>query len=258
MYLLSILTMKQTSKVAISFLLLLTVASSAFAQIGKHRNDFAIGVNGGYILSNVGFDPKVNQKMHGGITGGISWRYVSEKYFSTICAIYGEINYASVGWKEKIETTTNQPVINANGEAEQYSRTINYVQIPVMAHLAWGKERNGWNFFINAGPQIGFYLSESTKQNYTSPNLATDGTGRTNVVIAQESMPVEKKFDYGIALGLGTEWSNHRIGHFLVEARYYYGLGNIYASSKKDYFGKSNLGNIVVKAAYLFDISRTK
>jgi len=35
-------------------------------------------------------------------------------------------------------------------------------------------------------------------------------------------------------------------------------LGNIYGSSKKDYFGKSNYGNIVVKATYLFDIIKTK
>ena len=71
-------------------------------------------------------------------------------------------------------------------------------------------------------------------------------------------MPVEKKLDYGIAAGLGLEYSNRHVGHFLLEARYYYGLGNIYGSSKKDYFGKSNYGNIVVKATYLFDIVKTK
>ena len=57
---------------------------------------------------------------------------------------------------------------------------------------------------------------------------------------------------------LGMEYSNRQVGHFLLEARYYYGLGNIYGSSKKDFFGKSNYGNIVVKATYLFDIVRTK
>lgn len=250
--------MARIYQISLLFALSLLLPANLKAQVGKHRNDFSLGVNGGYVLGNVGFDPKVNQSMHGGFTGGISARYVCEKYFNTICSIYGEVNYASIGWKEKIETSDNQPVINANGNAEEYSRTINYIQIPIMAHLAWGKERNGWNFFVNAGPQIGFYLSEKTKQNYTTPNTANDGTGRTNAVIAQESMPVEKKFDYGIAAGLGTEWSNHRLGHFLLEARYYYGLGNIYGSSKSDYFGKSNHGNIVIKATYLFDITRTK
>ncbi len=239
--------------VALSFLPL-TIA----AQVGQHRNDLSVGVNGGYVLSNVGFDPKVAQDYHGGITGGMSIRYICEKYFNTICSIYGEVNYASIGWKEDIQTNTGGQVVNANGVAEAYSRTINYVQIPVFAHLAWGKERKGWNFFFQAGPQIGLYLSESTSKNYDSPNLASDGTGRSNTTVAQENMPVEKKFDYGIAAGLGAEWSNPRLGHFLLEARYYYGLGNIYGNTKKDFFGKSNHGNIVIKATYLFDISKTK
>ena len=58
-------------------------------------------------------------------------------------------------------------------------------------------------------------------------------------------MPVEKKLDYGIAAGAGMEYSIPKVGHFLLEGRYYYGLGNIY-------------GQIVVKASYLFDITRTK
>ncbi|CUP61559.1 Uncharacterised protein [Segatella copri] len=48
------------------------------------------------------------------------------------------------------------------------------------------------------------------------------------------------------------------MGHFLAEARYYYGLGNIYGASKRDFFGKSNYGQIVLKLSYLFDITRTK
>ena len=74
----------------------------------------------------------------------------------------------------------------------------------------------------------------------------------------EKVIAVENKFDYGIALGLGAEYSIPKVGHFLAEARYYYGLGNIYGSSKKDFFGKSNFGQIVFKVSYLFDIVRTK
>ena len=228
------------------------------AQVGEHRNDFSIGVNAGYILSNVNFSPKVSQTFHGGITGGFSFRYVCEKYFNTICSVYGEVNYASIGWKQDILTGNDEPVINSNGAAEKYSRTINYVQIPVFAHLAWGRETKGFNFFFQAGPQIGLYISESTSKNYEEPNLSTDGSGRSNTIVAQESMDVEKKFDYGIAAGAGAEYSHPHLGHFLLEARYYYGLGNIYGSSKRDFFGNSNFGNIVVKATYLFDLVKTK
>ena len=236
---------------------LLLIALCCHAQVGSHRNDLSIGINGGYILSNVGFSPKVPQTMHGGITGGLTVKYVCEKYFSTICSILAEVNYASIGWKENILDRTDQPVINpVTGLAEEYSRTINYVQIPVFAHLAWGREERGAQFFIQAGPQIGVYLNESTSTNF---NFADRNmTDRANTIVAQDTMAVENKFDYGIAAGIGMEYSLPKAGHFILEARYYFGLGNIYGDSKKDYFGKSNFGNIVFKFTYLFDLIRTK
>ena len=75
---------------------------SVMSQIGEHRNDFTLGVNGGYILSNVSFTPKVTQGYHGGLTGGLSIRYVCEKYFKTIASVYAEVNYSQLGWKEDI------------------------------------------------------------------------------------------------------------------------------------------------------------
>ena len=71
-------------------------------------------------------------------------------------------------------------------------------------------------------------------------------------------MTVENRLDYGIAVGVGMEYSVPYLGHFLLEARYYYGLGNIFGDTKRDYFGKSNLSNILVKMTYLFDITRSK
>lgn len=238
-------------------------AGTAHAQIGQHRNDLAVGVNGGYVMSNITFDPSVSQGWHGGITGGLSARYTSEKYFSTICSIAAEINYAKIGWKEDIRDINDQPVIDpSSGLAQEYSRTINYIQIPVFAHLAWGREERGFNFFFNAGPQVGFYLSESTSANFNvNDEIARihEGTSnRSNQIIEQDTMAVENKIDYGIAAGIGVEYSHPKVGHLLLEARYYYGLGDIYGSSKRDFFGTSRFGNIIIKAAYLFDIAKTK
>ena len=227
------------------------------AQIGEHRNDLAIGFNGGLNMSSVSFTPKVSQAKLNGITGGLSLRYVCEKYFSTVCSLYGEINYSQMGWKEDIVDVNDMPVINtATGLPEEYSRTVNYIQVPLMAHLAWGREQKGFAFFVNLGPQFGIYMSESTKTNFNfSDRNAAD---RVNPVCAQDTMAVENKFDYGIAAGAGIEFSHPKVGHFLLEGRYYYGLGNIYGDSKRDYFGSSNFGTITVKLAYLFDIVRTR
>lgn len=241
----------------LAILLLLVLPMGLFAQIGEHRNTLSVGVNGGYNLTTIRFTPKVVQSMKGGMNFGLSARYTVEKYFSTIASVAAEVNYSQLGWQEDIRDLENQPVINATtGQAEKYSRTINYVQVPIFAHLAWGRETKGFNFFVKAGPQFGIYLSESTKTNFDwSERNMTD---RANTIVAQDTMAVENKFDYGIAAGLGMEYSHPKVGHFLLEGRYYYGLGNIYGDSKRDYFGSSNFGTITIKLTYLFDIMRYK
>ena len=237
--------------------LLLMLSLPLYAQIGDHRNDLSVGVNAGYIMSNVGFTPKVTQDSHTGMTFGLSMRYTCEKYFTTICSIAAELNYARIGWKERLLTASDQPVVNAvTGLPESYQRDINYIQLPIFAHLSWGREKKGMQFFFKAGPQFGYMLGESTKTNF---NFADRNTAdRSNQTCAQDTMAVENKFDYGIAAGLGVEYSIPRVGHFLLEGRYYYGLGNIYGDSKRDYFAKSNHSNIVIKLTYLFDITRSK
>lgn len=227
----------------------------AHAQIGEHRNTLSIGGNAGYNLTNIRFTPKVVQSMKGGMNFGFTTRYTVEKYFSTIASVQAEINYSQMGWKEDILDANDKAVINAaTGQPENYERTINYIQIPFMAHLAWGKENKGFSFFVNAGPQFGIYISENTKSNFDFSQMNV--TDRANTIVAQDTMKVENKFDYGIAAGAGIEWATPKAGRFTLEARYYYGLGNIYGDSKRDFFGSSNFGSITIKLGYLFDIMK--
>lgn len=228
------------------------------AQVGEYRTDFAVGVNGGYMMSRVSFTPDVPQNMLGGMTAGLTFRYTCEKYFKSVCAIVAEVNIAKTGWKEKIQGMENQPLYYADDpdNALHYERSATYLQIPILARLGWGRERRGLQGFFQIGPQIGFLLSESTTTNIVEGYEPTEQ--RASSIVKQESMPIEKKFDYGIVGGAGIEISLPKVGHFLLEGRYYYGLGNIFGNSKSDYFGKSNYGQIVVKATYLFDIVKTK
>ena len=233
------------------------------AQVGDHRSEFAVGVNGGYVMTRIGFLPEVPQDMHPGMTGGVTLRYTSEKYFNSICAIVAEINYAQMGWKERILTRQDEPVINQEtGLAEEYRRNLDYIQVPIFARLGWGRERRGLQAYFQAGPQLGYCIKESTEANFDLHNPNT--YSRISLVSSSLEnasnmyfMPLEKKFDYGIAVGLGLEFSHTKVGHFLLEGRYYYGLGNIYGSSKRDYFSISNYGTIYVKMSYLMDISKS-
>lgn len=230
------------------------------AQVGEYRTDFAVGANAGYMLSNVGFVPEVPQGMLGGVTGGLSLRYTCEKYFKSICAIVAEVNIAQTGWKEDILDVDNQPVYYFDDKEKtnplMYERKMTYLQVPIMARLGWGRERKGFQAFFQLGPQFGCFLSDKINTNIV-PGYGT-ANQRVSNIVAQDTMAVENKFDYGVVGGAGLEFSHPKLGHFILEGRYYYGLGNIYGNSKSDYFGKSNMGQIVIKATWLFDIIRTK
>ena len=96
------------------FVFFLSIISfAAKAQVGEYRTDFAVGVNGGYVLSNIGFQPDVPQSMLGGMTMGVTLRYTCEKYFKSICAIVAEVNLVQTGWKEKIQGLENLYITRA-------------------------------------------------------------------------------------------------------------------------------------------------
>ncbi len=222
-------------------------ASTLSAQVGELHNDFVVGVNGGYVLNKMTFSPTIKQTFHGGMTFGITARYTCEKYFSSYCALQAELNYAQLGWKELIETST-----------DTYQRTINYVQLPFLARLAWGKEKRGAMGYFLVGPQVGFYLNDHDKRGTSDGSegwTALTLLKRPNHVVQQYDLPVQNNFEYGITGGAGVE-VNSAIGHFLLEGRYYYGLSDIFHNSKKDKFGKSSHGAIIAKASYLFDIKK--
>ena len=253
------------------FFLLIALPISLFAQIGEYRNEFAVGVNGGVTMSSMGFVPEIPQNQLMGKTFGLTLRYTGEKYFKSVCALVAEVNYAEIGWEESILNRQDQPVINSQtGLAEEYQRIVNYIQVPLFARLGWGRERRGFQVFFQVGPQLGYYLSEKTEANFdidhpmvfervshiSGPDV--EQNGEKFYYSNMYHMSVENKLDYGIAAGLGLEFSHRRLGHFLVEGRYYFGLGNIYGNSKRDFFARSNFTNIAVKLTYLFDIKRTR
>ena len=216
-------------------------ALPTYAQIGEQRHNLAVGINGGINLNSVSFTPSVKQKNLMGITGGLTARYISEKYFSMICGAQVEVNFSQQGWDEYYQ---DYPTLS-------YTRTMNYVDIPFLAHLAFGKNR-GLQFFIHAGPQIGFLISDSEK---ISGNWEEVIAGGANIETEQHGKPIDNKFDYGITGGAGVELRT-KAGNFLVEGRYYYALSDFYSSSKKDYFARSAHGVITAKITYLFDLKK--
>lgn len=237
-------------KKIILLLFVLCMPLLAVAQIGEYRNNMCFGVNAGVSMNQMGFDPTINQKFHVSPTFGLTFRYTSEKYLTAYCALQVELNYARLGWTEEILDHNSTPL------PDSFKSNLDYIQLPFMARLAWGREHRGAMFYLLLGPQIGYCIAESKERSDVwTLNEVTGMPDRPNNVYEQYLLPVKHKFDYGITGGIGIE-VNTGIGHFLLEGRYYYGLSDVFGNSKKDVFSRSNHGAIVAKMTYLFDINK--
>ena len=199
---------------------------------------FAVGAKGGVTFSQMAFTPGIEQKLVQGMTGGVAVRYTEENFFGLI----GEINVEQRGWSENFEETDFK-----------YSRKLTYVQIPLLTHIYFGSERV--KGFVNLGPSVGFMIADNISSNFNYRDPASvEGFPITNRHVNQMKMEVKNKVDYGITAGLGMEVKVGRRNSILLEERYYYGLGNIYPSSKSDEFSASRGTSIVVTLGYYFHI----
>lgn len=240
--------MIRIKKLLITATSLCVLTLPTFGQVGEARNNLSIGFNGGLNINNATFQPKIKQKTMMGAVGGLTARYISEKYFAMICGAQVEVNLSQRGWNELFEINSNNQLIE--DKSRTYSRKMSYLEVPFLAHLAFGKEV-GAQVFLNLGPQVAFLLNDSEKK-------TGDWTGKTlsETQVAIYNKKIDNKFDYGIVGGLGVELRTRNAGHFLLEGRYYFALSDFMGTTKKDYFSRAAHTTISAKITYLFDLKK--
>ena len=195
-----------------------------------------VGGHAGMTMSEMSFSPSVRQSMVQGMTAGLSFRYAEERHVGLIA----EFNISQRGWKEDFE-----------GAPFSYSRRLTYMEIPVLTHIFFGSPK--FKGFFNLGPVVGYMIGDNIKSDfdYAHPDQVP-GFPLSNRSTEQMAMEIKNKFDYGITAGAGCEFVVKRRHAFTLEARYYFGLGNIYPSSKKDTFSASRGTSIMVTLGYMF------
>ena len=222
----------KTSKIILLLFGLCLVLPGVKAQTAKKfKPEMALGVSFGTTFSTVTFQPKVQTKMKMGYTAGLTYRWISEKNLG----LQAELNFVQQGWSENYEEHPEY----------YYKRTINYIEIPFLTHIYFGSKKV--RGFVNLGPKIGYAIGESTDENL---NGAKPGR-----VDKQHGLSVEHKFDWGLCGGPGIEFVTG-IGTFALEGRFFYALGDVFKSSKEDYFGKSSNQVISAKLTYLLPFGK--
>lgn len=213
------------------------VTSALVAQT-HYVSHVHVGGHAGITMSEMSFSPSVKQSLTQGMTAGVSIRYAEERHVGLI----GELNFAQRGWAENFEEA---PL--------SYSRTLNYIELPIMTHIFFGGRK--FKGFINLGPQISYMIGSSISSNfdYTDPYSNPEFPKKYRMT-EQLTMPVKNKFDYGITAGVGVEGIIKHRHSIMLEARFYYGLGNIYSATKKDTFSASRNVSIGVTLGYMFRV----
>ena len=200
--------------------------------------DLAIGVRAGASVSNMAWQPAVRQSMTPGAMMGLTIRYTEEKYFGLVA----DLMITQRGWAEKFEDTPEF----------SYRRQFTYVQLPVMTHIYFGSPK--FRGFVNLGPSVGYMIQDKITANFDYQNLSQVAHFPTGRRTEQLNRAVSRKVDYGITGGAGMELRVRRKHSFMIEARYYFGIGNVFSSKRGDTFGASRPNSIEASFAYLFRV----
>lgn len=198
-----------------------------------YEAQMSLGVHGGVNLSQVMFSPSIRQKFLPGANAGINFRYTEEKHFGFII----EANFEQRGWAE-----------NFDEAPFSYSRTINYVQIPFMSHIYFGRRHK---FFINLGPSVSFKTGDSVKSNFDYSNVGSVPDFPVHT-LQQYGYPTKGAVDFGISGGLGGELGITRRHSIYLEARYYFGIANVLPAGRTDHFKSSNPMALSISLGYWF------
>lgn len=212
-----------------TIILFLAISFSSIAQ-NEFKPEWGFGFNGGVTLSSLSLSPNVQQEMLMQYVGGITVRYISERNFG----LQGELNYSLRGWQEKEDELVTQ-----NRFAKQYA----YLELPIMTHIYFDLGKRV-RLIFNLGPQISYCLNEKTLIRELK------GAAWDEIYPDYYYMDMQIPFDYGIVGGGGFELRTG-IGNFILDARYYFGLSNVFKDSKSDLFQRSSNQVINIKLTYL-------
>jgi hypothetical protein len=221
-------------QILLPLILLLAIAPTATAQ-RHYLPHIHVGVHGGISMSKQSFYPSIKESMFNGTMFGVSFRYAEERHVGLLA----ELNVEQRGWKENFE---EYPF--------SFQRRLTYIELPIMTHIFFGSRT--FKGFFNLGPELGYMIGNSISANFDYNSLPNVADFPSNRHYEQMQMDISNKFDFGITAGAGCEIILKRKHSILLEGRYYYGLGNIFPSSKKDTFSASRGSTIQVTLGYLF------
>lgn len=206
------------------------INSSLHAQ----NSMFDLGLEGGpnlstMLISSTMFDFDPQPAVFG--SGGFIFQY----NFKNFLSLKTGISYQRKGYQLKDVTSVDQNGNILSNTATSSSR-LDYLTFPILVKASFGKKVN---FFVNAGPYVGYLLQKTNRLKYDG-STTTDQTDLSNGGY--------NRWDFGIAGGVGIAIPIRTFWVISIEARNYSGLIDIASSSSTKWL--TNTTDLRVGVAY--------
>ncbi|WP_336128300.1 porin family protein [Mesoflavibacter sp. CH_XMU1422-2] len=174
----------------ITIALVFGVIFTSNAQDTDTKSKSIAGIKGGYNLAAVSYDGEGETGQRSGFHVGV----FGESYLSSVVALQLELLYSQQGYQIEDNNST-------------FTQKLNYINMPLVLKIYPVS-----NFYLEAGPQLGFAISH--KETYDSNFNLFD--------TEQEFDP--NNIDYGANFGAGIKTDSG----VSLGVRYHLGLGDIY------------------------------
>ena len=207
-------------KQSVLFICLMLAVTTAFSQTNKIDLGAEVGAGRVYLRGNETFNATYKSTI--GFNGGFFLQYNFKKNISIRTGISGETKGASVTWE--LTDHTGKPTTEV-----KLLTILYYATLPVLIRATFGEK---FKFFINGGPYAGYLVMQPDVQ---------------SLVMSLGNHTPLKKFDMGLASGLGFSIPIKEKAAFSLEVRHNLGLYNISTLQHIDnYTLKTNSTNLIV------------
>ncbi len=216
--------MKLTHRVILSLLLTL------YSIVG--HGQLLIGLNGGYNVSGILFNPNHEEKalMNPTPNFGLSAKFFDLEHVG----FQGELNFTQRGFTMPIDEITN------------YKRLSSYIELPLYFQVRAAK--NGVFAHVNIGFNPSLLIDSKHGQSQTNTYTLTN----YKINILRDNI-----FDFGLlgGVGLGYDFSYFSIQ---LDVRYYYGMGDLYYYSYSGNPLRSPAWAVDTSVSLMFNLSKKR
>ena len=203
-------------------LIILIIVPVVLSQSNDFKPYSSFGVKQGINYSSVLFVPGVKQGITLGYWGGLAYKYQNERLFG----LQIELNYIQKGWKEEFEDTENQ-----------YSRKLNYVELPFITHVLLGKRK--LKYYINLGTAFAYMFSENEEKSLLDETNEREYYDKV----------VENEIEFTGIAGLGIVYDSG-IGDIQAGFRYIFSFTDIFDITDDTYYYQSQSSVIGFSVTY--------